>query len=321
MTAEAGTPATPDLVAGTVVTKAHGTQNDFVLVADDAGDMRIGPAAVRRLTDRRAGIGADGLIRVVRSAVAGIPEATVAAADGAEWFMDYRNADGSIAEMCGNGVRAFAHYLVRTGRVTDIATPIRVGTRGGTKTVTLVADPFGSPAPWYRVDMGRWGFPLPHPEGFDSTVETRGIPVARPALSVDMGNPHTVVALAGEDELGAAELTTVPRVDPVPGNGTNVEYIVVGADTAASRAGIDAGAGHVRMRVHERGVGETFACGTGACATAIAAQHWAGPTGPDTWYVEQPGGTVRIEIDGDRVALAGPAVLVGEITLDEDLTA
>src|SRR5699024_2051063 len=270
------------------------------------------------LTDRRRGIGGDGLIRVVRSSALAAGERTAdhagdAAAAGAEWFMDYRNADGSIAVMCGNGVRVFAHYLVEN-RLVDAASPILVGTRGGVKTVTAVPDPTGGTASWYRVDMGAWDLPAARTgdvdRGADSIVTTRGTDVARPAVSVDMGNPHTVVALPSLDAPIRADMATVPDVDPAPQHGTNVEFIVGDADGDGDRR-----TGRLRMRVHERGVGETMACGTGACAAALAAHFWAGQEGPVDWTVDQPGGPVRVEIEADRVFLSGPAVLVADITL------
>lgn len=302
------------------VTKGHGTANDFVIVDDPHADDRLDAEAVRRLTDRRRGLGADGLIRVARSSALVDGDQRAAHADtavtaGAEWFMDYRNADGSVAEMCGNGVRVFAHYLVRRG-FADPARPILVGTRGGVKTVTTAADPSGGSAPWYRVDMGRWDLPLLRADdadrGADSLVSTSGVDVTRPAVSVDMGNPHTVVALPSLDELISADLGKAPTVEPVPTEGTNVEYIVVDAD-----GDDDPRTGRLRMRVHERGVGETMACGTGACAAALAARFWAGRDGPVDWTVDQPGGAVRVEIEPDRVFLSGPAVLVADMTLLE----
>ncbi len=300
------------------MTKGHGTANDFVLIEDPHAAERLDAESVRALTDRRRGIGGDGLIRVVRSSALvdgeqAAEHAGDAVAAGAEWFMDYRNADGSIAEMCGNGVRVFAHYLVERGLV-EATVPILVGTRGGVKTVTVVPDPAGGAAPWYRVDMGAWDLPAARTgdveRGADSIVTTRGTDVARPAVSVDMGNPHTVVALPSLHELISADLGTVPDVDPVPPHGTNVEFIVVDAD-----GDDDPRTGRLRMRVHERGVGETMACGTGACAAALAARFWAGHEGPVEWTVDQPGGPVRVEIEPDRVFLSGPAVLVADIAL------
>jgi len=290
------------------LTRGHGTANDFVLLADLDGAADLSPEAVALLCDRRRGVGGDGLIRVVRSAAAGIPEAVDAHTVGAEWFMDYRNADGSIAEMCGNGVRVFAHHLVEHGLVDLAAGPLAVGTRAGVKHVTRVPDPTGAQEAWYRVDMGRWEFPRPITEGADSLVDTAGIDVPRPAISVDMGNPHTVVALAGAEELAAADLTRLPAVDPLPVHGTNVEYIVIEPDHDG-----DPSTGRLAMRVHERGVGETQSCGTGACAAALAARFWAGSNGPTTWTIALPGGTVEVEISESSVALSGPAVLIGDV--------
>lgn len=115
--------------------KGHGTENDFVIVPDPENVIDLTPAAVAALCDRRAGIGGDGLLHVVRSAAH--PEAKGMAAE-AEWFMDYRNGDGSVAEMCGNGVRVFARYLQRAGQVTE--GDLKVATRGGVKSVHLAKE-------------------------------------------------------------------------------------------------------------------------------------------------------------------------------------
>ncbi|MFB9774962.1 diaminopimelate epimerase [Brevibacterium otitidis] len=293
----------------------HGTANDFVFLYDPAGEQDLNAEQVALLCNRRTGIGADGLIRVVRTTAAGVPEAAAAAEAGAEWFMDYRNADGSIAEMCGNGVRAFAHYLRSYALAADPA-HMPVGTRAGVKTVTVEPDPTGRSALWYRVDMGQWTLPGNSADGGDTLVLTRGVEVPRPGLDVDMGNPHTVVALASAQELTAAELTHAPQLNPNPPAGTNVEYIVIEPDGDG-----DPMTGSLRMRVFERGVGETQACGTGACAAALAAHHWAGSQGPISWLVEQPGGTVRVDISGHEVSLAGPAELTAVIELSEELKA
>ena len=293
----------------------HGTANDFVFLYDPAGEQDLNADQVALLCNRHTGIGADGLIRVIRCTAAGIPEAVTAAEAGAEWFMDYRNADGSIAEMCGNGVRAFAHYLRSYDLAADPQT-LPVGTRAGVKTVTIEPDPTGESEVWYRVDMGQWQLPGSGDGGADTLVLTRGIDVARPGLDVDMGNPHTVVALASAEELAAAELTVAPQLNPDPPAGANIEYIVIEPDGDG-----DPTTGSLRMRVFERGVGETQACGTGACAAALAAHHWAGAHGPIQWLVDQPGGTVRIDINGHQVSLTGPAELTAAIELSEELKA
>ena len=318
-------------IAGTDFIKGHGTQNDFVLLADDDSALEMHPETIAQLADRRSGLGSDGVIRIVRSASSGIPGAQEQAEAGAEWFMDYYNHDGSLSEMCGNGVRVFAHVLATTGRVAADSREILVGTRDGIKTVRTVLNPAlgkqtgdatasveqtlpGSAADsWYMIDMGEWSLD----DSEDVIVSTSGIEVPRPGMRVETGNPHTVVALAESAELESAELRDAPVLDPVPPQGSNVEYIVM----EPARSDVAGGEGALRMRVFERGVGETRSCGTGACAAAIAAHHWAGPNSPLQWRVDVPGGQLRIGItpneDGTRgsVTLSGPAVLVADGTI------
>ncbi|WP_350269093.1 diaminopimelate epimerase [Brevibacterium sp. CBA3109] len=320
-------------IAGTAFTKGHGTQNDFVLLADDDSALAMHPETIALLADRRSGLGCDGVIRIVRSASSGIPGALGQAEAGAEWFMDYYNHDGSLSEMCGNGVRVFAHVLATTGRVAADAREILIGTRDGIKTVRTVLNPAlgmqtgdataaasAGPTPpgsaadsWYTIDMGEWSLD----DSDDVLVSTSGIEVPRPGVRVETGNPHTVVALAESAELESAELRDAPVLDPVPPQGSNVEYIVM----EPMRSDVAGGEGALRMRVFERGVGETRSCGTGACAAAIAAHHWAGPASPLQWRVDVPGGQLRIGItpneDGTRgrVTLSGPAVLVASGTI------
>jgi diaminopimelate epimerase len=139
-------------------------------------------------------------------------------------------------------------------------------------------------------------------------VSARNLRVDRPGLAVGVGNPHVVVALADEDELDALDLADAPQVSPTPPHGANVEFVV-----PADPLVVD-GVGRIRMRVHERGSGETLSCGTGAAAAALATRHWAGAGAPDRWRVEVPGGVVGVRVaataDGDHVALSGPAELV-----------
>ena len=289
------------------VTKGHGTQNDFVLLDDRTDVIDLGPALVRALCDRRAGIGADGVIRLVPSATLTEGAALLAEHPEARWFMDYRNADGSVAEMCGNGVRVFAAFLVRLGDW-DGTGELAVGTRAGVRVVRAEDDG------WFAVDMGPWFLPggeEARAAGFDAEVRVHGLDVVRPALSVDVGNPHTVLALAGQDDLDAAELFRAPVVTPTPPHGTNVELVVpLGEEQAPDGTLV----GRVRMRVHERGVGETRSCGTGACAAALAVRTWAGAGAPSTWLVEVPGGLVRVRVlASGHVELAGPAVLVADL--------
>lgn len=277
-------------------TKGHGTENDFVLLFDEHGELDLTAEVVRYLCDRRAGIGGDGVIRAVR---AGAVEAG-ADFDPSLWFMDYWNADGSLSEMCGNGVRVFAAFLEQEASV-DLSQGLSIGTRAGERTVTA----FGNGI--YVVDMGevRTGTPA---GGMDVKVEALGLNPARPALSVDVGNPHHVVALASTAELEALDLTIAPRVAPAHPQGSNVEFVVTRG--GGRREGIERG--RVRMRVHERGSGETRSCGTGAVAVAVAVREWAGPGAPDVWDVEVPGGLLTVTITGTSATLEGPAVLVAQ---------
>jgi diaminopimelate epimerase len=225
--------------------------------------------------------------------------------------MDYRNSDGSLSEMCGNGVRVFVHFLIAEGFVQlDAGSTLAIGTRGGVKRIVRTST-------GYAVDMGPWEFIFPEDataKAMDSLVSAEGLDVPRPALSVSMGNPHTVVALAELTELEATQLFKAPHVDPTPQNGTNVEFVVPAEPL------VHDGVGSVTMRVHERGVGETLSCGTGACAAAVAIRHWAGRGAPDAWKVNVPGGTVEVRFfpgaDGrEHVELSGPAVIVASGTL------
>jgi len=273
--------------------KGHGTENDFVLLPDPDGELALDAELIRALCDRRAGVGGDGVLRVVRTAAA--PE--VAGADpagtAAEWFMDYRNADGSIAEMCGNGVRVFARYLVDAGLAAPGTMPI--ATRAGVKTVTVPAE--GDVV----VDMG--------PPVFtgESVATFAGQPYA--GVSVSMGNPHLVCATV--TPVSELDLTTAPDVDAAMfPDGVNVE--LVNAVPGAVPDGADL---HVRMRVHERGVGETRSCGTGASAAGAATLRAAGRA-RGAVIVDIPGGRVTVTVTADTSFLAGPAVVVAEGTLD-----
>lgn len=277
----------------TAFAKGHGTENDFVLVPDLDGALQLTARQAARLADRNAGIGGDGVIRVVPTAAATEPE-VLAQASQARWFMDYRNADGSLAEMCGNGTRVFATFLRREGLETG--DEFAIATRAGAKVVRFEGPDL------IAVNLGPWRLAQPQiaqDEGFDALVHLPGHePLS--ALSLDLGNPHTVVALPENLDLDSLDLHLAPVVNPPPEHGTNVELVR------------PLGAGHVRMRVHERGVGETRSCGTGAAAAALATRFWAGGRG-DTWTVDVPGGRLRVRaLPGDEVELAGPAVLVAD---------
>ena len=267
---------------GRTLTKAHGAGNDFILVPDFDGRLDISAADVAAICDRHRGLGADGLIRVVRTA-------SVSDADDsadAEWFMDYRNADGSKAEMCGNGVRVFVHYLRIQGIVPlGPGEAVDVATRGGVKSVSFDGE-------LYTVDMG------PYLEEGTVTVTVPGVGT-RTGRSVAMPNPHVVVVV-DQVELDAADFHATPTYDPQPIDGTNLE-LVVPAEVS-------------RMRVLERGVGETLACGTGTCAVAVELLALRGES-DGVVDIESPGGRLSVRLEGGRAYLTGPAVLVAEATL------
>ncbi|MFI7310272.1 diaminopimelate epimerase [Streptomyces hygroscopicus] len=291
--------------------KGHGTENDFVIVPDPDGRLELSVAAVARICDRRAGVGGDGLIRVVRSSAH--PEAR-GMADRAEWFMDYRNSDGSIAEMCGNGVRVFARYLQRAGLAE--AGDLAVATRAGVRRIHIAKDAGDAARPGEAVAasdgpitvvMGRAALPEPGPDGeITVTVGER----SWPARNVNMGNPHAVAFV--DDLAQTGDLLAAPAVRPASAypEGTNVEFVV------------DRGPRHVAMRVHERGSGETRSCGTGACAVMVATARRDGVdpavTGhPVTYTVDVPGGRLVISERPDgTVEMTGPAVIVAEGEID-----
>ncbi len=264
--------------------KGHGTENDFVLLPDPDGSVHgdLAPELVALLCDRRAGIGGDGVMRVVRCDASGDP-AAVAARGRAEWFMDYRNSDGSLSEMCGNGIRVFARYLIDHE---GADAPLAIATRDGIKTITLEVD--GR----LTADMG-----TPRLLG-DTKV---GIGERQwAATHVSMGNPHAVAFV--DDLADAGPLLAEPSYSSSDyPHGVNVEFVV------------RRGERHVAMRVHERGSGETRSCGTGACA-AMVASAVADGGGPGTTYrVDVPGGRLDVTwTTDDRVLLTGPAVLVAE---------
>jgi diaminopimelate epimerase len=290
--------------------KGHGTQNDFVLIDDPDGAIDLTPQLIRQLADRRVGLGADGVIRVVRTVRSADPMAAAGDPDGElpEWFMDYWNADGSPAEMCGNGIRVFVAHLLRRGwiELRDGA-QIAIATRNGVKPVRREGEQFSA-------DLGPWrvvGAAAAVAGGGDVKVAVPGMPVL-PGLSVELGNPHVVVVLPDVETLAGIDLSTPPVVDPVPPNGTNVEFVVPLHDQR-----IRGELGHLRMRVHERGSGETRSCGTGAVAAALAARAWGASLAPDRWRIDVPGGTLHVSAEGTLTEglvarLHGPARIVAD---------
>ncbi|BBZ66797.1 diaminopimelate epimerase [Mycolicibacterium insubricum] len=280
-------------------TKGHGTQNDFVVLPDLDCALELTAGAVAALCDRRRGLGADGVLRVTRAgaavdagALARLPEGV----DATDWFMDYRNADGSAAEMCGNGVRVFAHYLAASGL--EDRGEFVVGTRAGARPVQL--HQVGPVHAEVTVDMGK-----------ATRTGTSGATVGGRTLrgvAVDVGNPHlacvdpelTVAALDALDV--AAPVTFDAEVFP---HGVNVEVCTAPVEDT------------VYMRVHERGVGETRSCGTGTVAAALAALEHRGET-TGTLTVRVPGGAVTVTITEGTSYLRGPSELVAHGDIADD---
>ena len=282
--------------------KGHGTENDFVILLDPGNSQGLTAGLAARLCDRRAGIGGDGVLRAVRTAHraenapgagGGADEAPGpgAGADRPEWFMDYRNADGSPAEMCGNGIRVFARYLAQHGLVAG--PEFTVASRSGPRRVRLGAN--GD----VTVEMGSVAVLGPG----SAVIGGR----AYPGLRISVGNPH--LACLVDAPLAGLDLSRAPHLDPgeFP-EGGNVELVRV------------TGPASVALRVHERGSGETRSCGTGAVAAAAAAAATAAPEagrgGDGTWGVAVPGGDLTVTLAAGRAWLTGPAVIVAEGELD-----
>jgi diaminopimelate epimerase len=260
-------------------TYGHGTENDFVLIFDPENKVEISAEQVQSICNRITGIGCDGFIRIGK--------------DSGKWFMDYRNSDGSIAEMCGNGIRVMAKYLMEKGHQAAGIFPIN--TRDGMKYLSV-------------------------PETGDITVNMGQIREVFGEISatanghtwtgynIDMGNPHAVVFVDDINQVG--ELLSAPIVEPADEypDGVNVEFVEFLPD------------GELKMRVHERGVGETKSCGTGTCAVALAASLKKGKRLPANWIINPPGGRLSVEIDSHSNAiLTGPAVLIEDHDLSKYL--
>jgi diaminopimelate epimerase len=269
--------------------KGHGTGNDFVVLFDPERRLDLTSDLVRRICDRRRGLGGDGVLRAVLAATD--PEGAPMS-DAARWFMDYRNADGSVAEMCGNGIRVFARFLV--GNWLEPAGELHIATRAGVKLTRV--EPVGD----VTVDLGPAAFP-PVDHAIVG-IGDRGWPVT----AVAMPNPHAVAFVDDLTEPG--DLAVAPVVSPASAfpNGVNVEFVLVH------------GPGRAAMRVHERGVGETDSCGTGAAAAIVATRRRLGADAPGTWRLDVRGGTLLVaERPDGHVELTGPAVLVAEGELSD----
>ncbi len=253
-----------------IATYGHGTHNDFLILFDPDDQLTISAEQVAAMCNRSTGIGADGMIRIIKN-------------DG-KWFMDYRNADGSIAEMCGNGIRVMARYLVAKGHQREGI--FAIDTRAGIKHLRVPADDDIS------VNMGKV-----YDEIEQVSASVNGVTYS--GFNINVGNPHAVVFTDDLSTLGSLE--TAPSVTPAGSypEGVNVEFVEI---TAANEA---------KMRVHERGSGETQSCGTGTCAVALAATMKSGQQLPSRWVIYPPGGRLIVDIDGhSNATLTGPAELI-----------
>ncbi len=273
--------------------KGHGTQNDFVILPDATAELQVSASQVAAICDRRAGIGADGLLRVIPVASSEVADST----QTAKWFMDYRNADGSIAEMCGNGARVFARFLRDEGW--ESANSFVIATRAGEHQVEIMPDRNVS------VDMGR---PRQGIDGPDPTVGFGDRQIAADAWWLP--NPHAVVFVDDLDDLEQ------PLAEPLVEDagrfptGQNVEFV---RDLSSD------GHLHAEVRVHERGVGETLSCGTGACAVSLSLRKRHHVDQPTTSVVDVRGGRLLVKHAADgRIDLVGPTELVARGTFDEN---
>ncbi|ACC40437.1 MULTISPECIES: diaminopimelate epimerase [Mycobacterium ulcerans group] len=282
-----------------IFAKGHGTQNDFVLLPDVAARLSLTAAQVAALCDRRRGLGADGILRVTTAdaaVAAGVLHRLPDGVSPGDWYMDYRNADGSTAQMCGNGVRVFAHYLRASGLETR--DEFVVGSLAGPRPVTVHhADQTHADV---TVDMGKANKLGPG----EAVVGGRRLS----GVAVDVGNPHLACLDPGltPEQLAALDVGAPVSFDHAQfPEGVNVEVLTAPA------------AGVVCMRVHERGVGETRSCGTGTVAAAVAALASAGQeTG--TLTVRIPGGDVTVNITDATSLLRGPSVLVASGEISEE---
>jgi diaminopimelate epimerase len=285
-----------------IFAKGHGTQNDFVVLRDLEAKLTLTPAVVTALCDRRRGLGADGVLRVTTAGAAlagGVLDRVPDGVSADDWYMDYRNADGSTAQMCGNGARVFAHYLRASGL--ESRDEFVVGSLAGPRPVVLHRA--NATNAEVSVDMGKANRLGSGGKAFEAIVGGRVFS----GLAVDVGNPHLacVEAALTLEELAELDLSAPVGFDRAQfPDGVNVEILTAPAG------------GMVTMRVHERGVGETRSCGTGTVAAAVAALSHAGDT-TGTLTVRVPGGEVVVTITDATSYVRGPSVLVAGGELSE----
>lgn len=260
-------------------TYGHGTHNDFVIVFDEEDELQFTPTQIKKICDRDTGIGSDGFIKIVKTK--------------GNWFMDYSNADGSVAEMCGNGIRLMARYLTDRGH--QASGIYAIDTRDGRK---FLAVPESGDI---SVNMGQVS-------QVSGDIWAQVLDQKYQGLNIDMGNPHAVVFVEDLEKIGT--LKDAPIVSPAAEypDGVNIEFVKFLEN------------GEIAMRVYERGVGETQSCGTGTCAVALAATIQMKKRLPIKWVINPPGGRLIVEIDSHANAtLTGPAVLVKDVNLDKYL--
>ena len=294
----------------TAFAKYEGAGNDFILIDNREGGFTPRAELIAALCDRHFGIGADGLIRITRPGhVADLDghDAQKMRKEGVEWFMDYRNADGSLAEMCGNGTRAITLFAQRQGIADQPGgTPFHLGTRAGVKILTSLGDVPGLGKDGFQVEMGAWKRGAV--DGYEVTIP--GTSGSARGTFVDMGNPHVVAVLedafASLPNVEDLDLVTKPVVAPEIPSDQNVEFVRIDEQSEGDDAG------EATMRVNERGCGETLSCGTGLCATAITLRA---KTGIDHWTITVRGGTLRVDVTDEDVKLTGSATIVGKIEL------
>jgi diaminopimelate epimerase len=264
-----------------IATYGHGTENDFLLLFDPENQTSVTPQAIAAMCNRESGIGADGFIKIIK--------------EEKYWFMDYSNADGSCAEMCGNGIRVMARFLVERGHQNEGI--FAINTRDGLKHLRVPRDGDIS------VNMGQVRDEIDEVEVSHNKQTWNG-------FNINVGNPHAVVFVDSLDEVGS--LDVAPHVVPISSypEGVNVEFVE------------KLGGNELKMRVHERGSGETRSCGTGTCAVALAATlHTSGKL-PSTWIIYPPGGRLVVELDGhSNATLTGPAVLLKDFDITEYVSA
>jgi len=267
------------MMQSVIGTYGHGTENDFVIIYDPEDAINLSQTQVAAICNRSTGIGADGLIRIIKSS--------------GRWFMDYRNADGSLAEMCGNGIRVMARYLVTRGLQPEGI--FAIDTRDGIKHLRVPMDDDIS------VNMGKVTDEMEEIEASNHGRTWEG-------FHISLGNPHAVVFVESLDEVGSLE--SAPIVSPASSypEGVNVEFVELLPNFEA------------KMRVHERGSGETRSCGTGTCAVALAATLKTNGKLPSRWTIYPPGGRLIVDIDGHANAtLIGPAVILEDHDLSKFL--